>query len=93
MGDRLAVGIGMIPRGEVGLIFAAQGVKITIDGHPLIEPDVYGALVLCIMATTIVTPPMLAWRLRQVMARRSKPPPAPAAPAPIAEDAAPPGPE
>jgi Kef-type K+ transport system membrane component KefB len=67
-GDRFAVGIGMVPRGEVGLIFANVGVGIVIDGHPLIEPGVYMAVVLMVMATTIITPPWLAARLRKVPA-------------------------
>ena len=67
--DRLTVGIGMIPRGEVGLIFAAHGAKIMVDGHPLINPNNYTAVVLMVMATTIIAPPWLAMRLRTVMAK------------------------
>lgn len=66
--DRLAVGIGMVPRGEVGLIFADVGARITSGGHPLIEPGVYAAIVLMVMATTVVTPPWLAQRLNKLMA-------------------------
>lgn len=65
-GDRLTVGIGMVPRGEVGLIFANVGVGIVVDGHPLIEPGVYMAVVLMVMATTVITPPWLAHRLRKI---------------------------
>ncbi len=72
--DRLTVGIGMVPRGEVGLIFADVGVRIITNGKPLIAPGVYAAIVLMVMATTIVTPPWLAQRLRAVM---GKPPDAP----------------
>ena len=64
-GDKLTVGIGMVPRGEVGLIFANVGVGITIDGHPLIEAGTYMAVVLMVMVTTVVTPPWLAQRLRK----------------------------
>ena len=32
--DRLTVGIGMVPRGEVGLIFANIGQSLTIGGKP-----------------------------------------------------------
>jgi len=70
-GDRMAIGIGMVPRGEVGLIFANVGMGIQIDGHPLIEPGVYMAVVLMVMITTVVTPPWLAQRLRKVQARES----------------------
>ena len=64
-GDKLTVGIGMVPRGEVGLIFANVGAGITVDGHPLIEPGTYMAVVLMVMVTTVVTPPWLAQRLRK----------------------------
>jgi len=65
--DRLTVGIGMIPRGEVGLIFANVGAGITFEGEPLIGAGVYAAIVLMVMATTVVTPPWLAQRIRQIM--------------------------
>ncbi len=68
--DRLTVGIGMIPRGEVGLIFANVGAGITLEGEPLIAAGVYAAIVLMVMATTVVTPPWLAQRLRQVMGKQ-----------------------
>ena len=61
--DRLSIGIGMIPRGEVGLIFAAIGAKLTLDGERIIEPTVFSALVIMIVCTTLVTPPLLKWSL------------------------------
>jgi Kef-type K+ transport system membrane component KefB len=64
--DKLTVGIGMVPRGEVGLIFANVGAGIQFEGAPLIEAGVYAAIVLMVMATTVVTPPWLAQRIRQV---------------------------
>ncbi len=64
--DKLTVGIGMVPRGEVGLIFANVGAGIQLKGEPLIEAGVYAAIVLMVMATTVVTPPWLAQRIRQV---------------------------
>jgi Kef-type K+ transport system membrane component KefB len=48
---RLPVGVGMIPRGEVGLIFAAIG--LTGD---VITPELYAAVVLMIVLTTVVGP-------------------------------------
>jgi len=68
--DRLTVGIGMVPRGEVGLIFANVGAGIRYEGKPLIAAGVYAAIVLMVMASTVVTPPWLAQRLRQVMRTR-----------------------
>ncbi len=61
--DRLAVGLGMIPRGEVGLVFASVGAALTIAGQRVIADEVYSAVVLMVAATTLVTPPLLAWRL------------------------------
>jgi Kef-type K+ transport system membrane component KefB len=61
--DRLAVGLGMIPRGEVGLIFAGIGSTLAIRGARVIEPSVYAAVVAMVAVTTLITPPLLAWRL------------------------------
>jgi predicted amino acid-binding ACT domain protein len=58
--DRLQVGIGMIPRGEVGLIFASIGLAEGVLGA-----DPYAAILLMVLATTLMTPPLLSWRNRQ----------------------------
>ena len=57
-GDKLLVGIGMIPRGEVGLVFATIGLSTGVFGQ-----DVYAALLLVVLATTLLTPPLLRRRL------------------------------
>jgi Kef-type K+ transport system membrane component KefB len=57
--DRLAIGVGMIPRGEVGLIFAGMGSTMMLNGQPLLSATVFSALVLMIMLTTFITPPLL----------------------------------
>jgi len=57
--NRLAIGLGMIPRGEVGLIFAGIGAKLVLDGHPVIEAGTYSAVVIMVVVTTLVTPPLL----------------------------------
>jgi Kef-type K+ transport system membrane component KefB len=59
--NRLSVGIGMIPRGEVGLIFAAIGLRLHIGGEHILTESTYSALVVMVIATTIVTPPLLKW--------------------------------
>lgn len=51
---RLVVGVGMIPRGEVGLIFADIGRRAGI-----LNESVFGAVLLMVMATTFVAPPGL----------------------------------
>jgi Kef-type K+ transport system membrane component KefB len=61
---RRSVGLGMIPRGEVGLIFAATGAHLMLGGQPVIGPTTYAAIVLVVMVTTLVTPPLLAWSLK-----------------------------
>ena len=57
--DRIVVGVGMIPRGEVGLIFAGMGSTLMLGGHPVLPQATFSALVLMIMLTTFVTPPLL----------------------------------
>lgn len=59
-GDKLLVGIGMVPRGEVGLIFAQMGLAAGA-----IAAGEYGALMLMVLVTTFVTPPALAWRSKR----------------------------
>jgi len=53
------VGIGMVPRGEVGLIFASIGLQTKV-----ISPSLYSALLFVIMMTTFVTPPLLRLFIR-----------------------------
>jgi Kef-type K+ transport system membrane component KefB len=61
--NRLAVGIGMVPRGEVGLIFANVGAGLTLNGAPVIGPSTFSAVVAMVVITTMVTPPALKWSL------------------------------
>ncbi len=58
--NRLAVGVGMIPRGEVGLIVAGIGATMrTAEGHPVISPAAFSATVIMVIVTTMITPPLL----------------------------------
>jgi Na+:H+ antiporter len=52
--ESIRVGIGMISRGEVGLIVAGYGLA-----EGLIGRDVFSASVLVVLATTMATPPLL----------------------------------
>jgi Kef-type K+ transport system membrane component KefB len=61
--DRLSVGLGMIPRGEVGLIFANIGATLTIGGQPVVSREEFSAVVVMVMVTTMLTPPALKWSL------------------------------
>jgi Na+:H+ antiporter len=72
--NRIAVGVGMIPRGEVGLIFANEGTKLTTpDGHKVIDSSVFSAIVVMVMLTTMATPPLL----KIVMGKKSSGPTSP----------------
>ena len=64
-GDKLLIGIGMIPRGEVGLIFASIGLS-----KGILDDELYGALLLMVLVTTLITPPLL--RLKLAKRRESK---------------------
>jgi Kef-type K+ transport system membrane component KefB len=59
------VGIGMMPRGEVGLIFAGIGAALVLEGHAVVGPDTYAAAVFMVVVTTMATPPLLLWSLRR----------------------------
>jgi Kef-type K+ transport system membrane component KefB len=52
--NRLAIGIGMIPRGEVGLIFAHLGLDSGVIGA-----EGFNVIVLVVMLTTFLAPPLL----------------------------------
>ncbi len=57
--NRLAIALGMIPRGEVSLVFATLGLSIG-----LLDAGHYSALVTVVVVTTLLTPPALRGRLR-----------------------------
>jgi len=61
--DRLSIGLGMIPRGEVGLIFANIGLALSVRGEPLVDAGIYSAVVIMVVVTTMATPPALRWSL------------------------------
>jgi Kef-type K+ transport system membrane component KefB len=61
--DRMSIGIGMIPRGEVGLIFAAIGAELQVHGRPVVSPAVNTAIVVMVIVTTLITPPLLGWSM------------------------------
>jgi Kef-type K+ transport system membrane component KefB len=53
-GRRLFIGIGMVPRGEVGLIFAQLGLTLAV-----LDAALFSALALVVFVTTFMTPPIL----------------------------------
>lgn len=56
MQTRVAVGLAMVPRGEVGLIFAQLG-----ESSHIFSDDVYAAMVLVIAGTTLLPPFLMKW--------------------------------
>lgn len=57
--NRLSIGFGMMPRGEVGLIFAGIGRSIGV-----VDDGLFSATILLVMVTTLLTPLALSWTLR-----------------------------
>ena len=73
--NRLAVGLGMIPRGEVGLIFAGIGATLMLRSpsgvsQPVISSAIFGAVVIMVIITTLITPIALKWSLGRKRARK-----------------------
>jgi Kef-type K+ transport system membrane component KefB len=64
-GDKLLIGLGMLPRGEVGLIFATIGLSTgVLDDH------LYAALLLVVLVTTLATPQLLKLRYTRLRSAR-----------------------
>jgi Kef-type K+ transport system membrane component KefB len=61
---KLTVGLGMVPRGEVTLVFAALGRTLQVNGAPLLDDRGYAALITLVIVTTLITPPALKWSWR-----------------------------
>jgi Kef-type K+ transport system membrane component KefB len=57
----LRIGIGMIPRGEVGMVVAQLGLSMAI-----VSENTFAAIVFMSVMTTLVVPPFLAWAYRSV---------------------------
>jgi Kef-type K+ transport system membrane component KefB len=55
--DRVLIGLGMMPRGEVGLIFASIGRTLGV-----ISDQLFSAIILMVIVTTFITPPALKMR-------------------------------
>jgi Kef-type K+ transport system membrane component KefB len=62
--NRLAVSFGMVPRGEVSLVFASLGITLGEPGHPVIDHRAYSAIVVMVVLTTLLTPIGLKWSFR-----------------------------
>jgi Kef-type K+ transport system membrane component KefB len=58
--DRLLIGIGMLPRGEVGLVFASIGRTLGV-----VSDQLFSAIILMVIVTTFITPPWLKLRFNK----------------------------
>lgn len=62
----IAVGFGMVPRGEVGIVVANLGLAAG-----LLTGEVFGAVLLAVVATTMVAPYLLAWAVPRAVAEEA----------------------
>jgi len=74
--NRVAVGIGMVPRGEVGLIFAGIGAALMLPNaagvaEPVIDSGTFSAVVIMVIITTLLTPPALKWSMAKSARRKT----------------------
>jgi Kef-type K+ transport system membrane component KefB len=71
--NKSIVGWGMVPRGEVGLIFATIGKSLGV-----ISDEVFSVIVIMVIFTTLLTPPILTFLLkRETLAAAKEPATAP----------------
>jgi Kef-type K+ transport system membrane component KefB len=61
--SHLAIGVGMVPRGEVGLIFADLGLR-----RGILSSEVFSAVLIMVMLTTFIAPPLLKVVFRRTAA-------------------------
>jgi len=58
--NKSIIGFGMVPRGEVGLIFATIG-----KGLGVVSDSVFSVIVIMVIFTTLLTPPILTFLLKR----------------------------
>jgi len=58
--NKTFIGLGMVPRGEVGLIFAGIGKSLNV-----IDDGLFSVVVIVVMVTTVITPPLLKWNWKR----------------------------
>ena len=59
--NKWLIGIGLIPRGEVGLIFASIG-----KGLGVLTDDLFSMVIIVVIMTTLLTPPLINWQLKKM---------------------------
>lgn len=67
--NRLSIGLGMVPRGEVFLIFASIGTSLMLPDaqgvmQPIVSSTTFDVAVIIVIVTTLLTPPILKWSMR-----------------------------
>ena len=65
--NKLAIGFGMLPRGEVGLIFASIGKTLGVIGDTL-----FSSVVVMVIVTTLMAPGLLKWSLQRSAAQETQ---------------------
>jgi Na+:H+ antiporter len=65
-GDAARVGVGMIPRGEVGMVVAQLGLSLGV-----IAENIYAVVVFMSIATTLIAPPLLKLTYRPLIQKTS----------------------
>lgn len=63
--NRLAIGIGMIPRGEVGLVFAGIG-----SASGVLSESLEAAIIIMVILTTFLAPPLLRLTFKRPLQNR-----------------------
>jgi Kef-type K+ transport system membrane component KefB len=58
--NRLVVAAGMLPRGEVSLIFASLGKSLG-----LLNDNLFSVIIIVMLLTTLITPPLLKWAIER----------------------------
>jgi Kef-type K+ transport system membrane component KefB len=59
--NRMFIGIGMVPRGEVGLIFASMGRSLGV-----VSDKMFTAIVVMVIMTTIIAPPWMKLSVNKI---------------------------
>lgn len=65
--DALRIGVGMVPRGEVGMVVAQLGLSLGV-----VSQSLYAITVLMAVGTTVLAPPLLTWAFRGAETRATE---------------------
>jgi Kef-type K+ transport system membrane component KefB len=85
--SRLVVALGMVPRGEVGIVFAGIGTRLSVNGEPLLSQSTFSGIILMVLLTTLAGPIALRWAVARERAAAGTPaatPQKPSGPPPTA---------